>query len=31
MDHPLFGSMTAQGRRLLAFKHLDHHLEQFGV
>lgn len=29
--HPLFGSMTAQDWDILQYKHLDHHLRQFGV
>lgn len=29
--HPLFGPMTGPQWGLLAWKHLDHHLRQFGV
>jgi hypothetical protein len=29
--HPLFGAMTATDWGRLGFKHLDHHLRQFGV
>ncbi|GAB4093928.1 DinB family protein [Flaviaesturariibacter terrae] len=29
--HPFFGKMTAQDWSRLAWKHLDHHLQQFGV
>lgn len=30
-SHPLFGTMTAEERGWAAYKHLDHHLQQFGV
>ena len=29
--HPFFGKMSSQEWALLAYKHLDHHLQQFGV
>lgn len=29
--HPVFGKMTNEEWGKLAYKHLDHHLEQFGV
>ena len=29
--HPLFGEMNAQEWSTLIYKHLDHHLKQFGV
>jgi hypothetical protein len=29
--HPLFGEMTADEHGWLTYKHLDHHLTQFGV
>jgi hypothetical protein len=29
--HPLFGPMTAEEHGWLTYKHLDHHLNQFGV
>ncbi len=29
--HPLFGSFTAEQWGILEYKHLDHHLTQFGV
>ncbi|RYZ90830.1 MAG: DinB family protein [Proteobacteria bacterium] len=29
--HPFFGKMTAQEWSHLAYRHLDHHLQQFGV
>jgi hypothetical protein len=29
--HPFFGKMTSQEWATLAYKHLDHHLHQFGV
>ena len=29
--HPFFGKMSAQEWSRLAWKHLDHHLQQFGV
>ena len=30
-DHPLFGPLTGPQWGRLAYKHLDHHLRQFGV
>lgn len=30
-EHPLFGAMTAEERGWSMYKHLDHHLSQFGV
>ena len=30
-DHPLFGSLTSRQWGALAYKHMDHHLRQFGV
>ena len=29
--HPFFGKMTGKEWNILVFKHLDHHLRQFGV
>jgi hypothetical protein len=29
--HPLFGTLTSQEWGALAYKHMDHHLRQFGV
>jgi len=29
--HPFFGKMSSQEWALFAYKHLDHHLQQFGV
>ena len=29
-DHPAFGSMTERAWGVLAYRHLDHHLRQFG-
>lgn len=29
--HPFFGKMTTEEWALLAYKHLDHHLQQFGA
>lgn len=29
--HPFFGKMNAKGWAVLAHKHIDHHLKQFGV
>src|SRR5215213_1800083 len=29
--HPFFGKMSSQEWALLAYKHLDHHLKQFGA
>jgi Protein of unknown function (DUF1569) len=31
VTHPFFGKLSAQEWALLAYKHLDHHLQQFGV
>jgi Protein of unknown function (DUF1569) len=30
-DHPLFGPMNARDWDVLQYRHLDHHLRQFGV
>ncbi len=30
-EHPFFGKMNAKEWAILAFKHTDHHLKQFGV
>jgi hypothetical protein len=30
-DHPAFGSMTARSWGVLMYRHLDHHLRQFGA
>jgi hypothetical protein len=30
-SHPFFGRMTAEEWGILGYKHLDHHLRQFGV
>lgn len=30
-DHPAFGSMSKRAWGVLAYRHLDHHLRQFGV
>lgn len=29
--HPAFGTLSGRGWGSLAYKHLDHHLRQFGV
>jgi hypothetical protein len=29
--HPVFGPLSARGWGVLAYRHLDHHLRQFGV
>ena len=29
--HPIFGRMSARAYGVLAYKHTDHHLRQFGV
>jgi hypothetical protein len=29
--HPLFGKMSSQEWALFAYRHMDHHLQQFGV
>ncbi|MFW6083804.1 MAG: DUF1569 domain-containing protein, partial [Gemmatimonadota bacterium] len=31
IDHPIFGRMTPEETGWVAYKHLDHHLRQFGV
>ncbi len=31
LDHPFFGRMNAKEWALIAHKHIDHHLKQFGV
>lgn len=31
LDHPMFGKMTAKEWAVIAHKHTDHHLRQFGV
>lgn len=31
LDHPMFGKMSAKEWALIAHKHMDHHLRQFGV
>lgn len=31
LDHPFFGKMSAKQWALIAHKHIDHHLKQFGV
>lgn len=31
IDHPMFGRMTPEETGWAAYKHLDHHLRQFGV
>jgi hypothetical protein len=30
-DHPAFGKLTAQAWGVLGYRHMDHHLRQFGV
>ena len=30
-DHPAFGTMTAKSWGVLVYRHMDHHLRQFGV
>jgi hypothetical protein len=30
-EHPFFGKMSSQEWAVLGYKHLDHHLKQFGV
>jgi hypothetical protein len=30
-QHPIFGAMTAEEWNIWAWRHLDHHLRQFGV
>ncbi|HUR12171.1 MAG TPA: DUF1569 domain-containing protein [Flavitalea sp.] len=30
-DHPFFGKLTSEEWDILQYKHLDHHLRQFGV
>jgi hypothetical protein len=31
LSHPMFGKMSAKEWALIAYKHIDHHLQQFGV
>lgn len=31
LAHPFFGKMSAKDWALIAYKHIDHHLKQFGV
>ena len=31
LDHPMFGRMSAKQWAVIAHKHIDHHLRQFGV
>ena len=31
LDHPFFGKMSAKAWNNIAYKHIDHHLKQFGV
>ena len=31
LDHPFFGKMNAKQWATIAYKHMDHHLTQFGV
>lgn len=31
LDHPFFGKMSAKDWANIAYKHIDHHLKQFGV
>ena len=31
VDHPFFGKMSARQWAMMAHKHIDHHLRQFGV
>ena len=30
-DHPAFGSITGEAWGVLAYRHTDHHLKQFGL
>jgi hypothetical protein len=30
-EHPVFGKMTSQAWSVFAYRHMDHHLRQFGV
>jgi hypothetical protein len=30
-EHPVFGKMTPRAWRVLGYRHMDHHLRQFGV
>jgi hypothetical protein len=30
-EHPVFGEMTPNAWRVLAYRHMDHHLRQFGI
>jgi hypothetical protein len=31
LNHPFFGTMSAKQWGMIAYKHIDHHLRQFGV
>jgi len=31
LNHPFFGKMSAKQWGMIAYKHIDHHLQQFGV
>lgn len=31
LDHPFFGKMSARQWGMIAYKHVDHHLRQFGA
>lgn len=31
LEHPFFGKMSAKEWAVIAYKHIDHHLKQFGV
>ena len=31
LDHPFFGKMSPKEWAVIAYKHIDHHLKQFGV
>ena len=31
LSHPMFGKMNAKEWALIAHKHIDHHLKQFGI
>jgi len=30
-EHPVFGKMTSQAWCVFAYRHMDHHLRQFGI
>jgi hypothetical protein len=30
-EHPVFGKMTPRAWRVLGYRHMDHHLRQFGI